>query len=194
MFYPRPKKDDKVDETIIKHTKKHSNTIHGAKAVNIHLPEELRRPTSDWDIWSNKPQQHQDSLEKDLDKMAGYDAFHKSEIELSGSAQGMVYRVVSNFDGKEVADFMKTPKGAKYKRVSGVRYETLEHAKKVYKEILNDPYMNYQRKQKTQRDLERILAFERKLGKGQDIRESEVPTMFTLVRFKPASFGTPTWR
>ncbi|GAF71985.1 unnamed protein product [marine sediment metagenome] len=158
--HKRITKED-VDKSITQHIKKHNQAIHGAKAVNKQITEEFHRPTQDFDVWTKNPQHHQDKMEDELDKLAGTDMFHEETKPLQGHPDIMVYRVVG--PRGEVVDYMLPPPGAKTKRIDKIRYETLQYAKKIHKQILADPNIGWARKQKSARDLRRIEAYERSL-------------------------------
>ena len=181
MFGRQPIED--LEPVILGQTKRRRNVVHGGKAIMKQLPPEFGRPTRDYDLWSRKPKEHAFELQALLDKKTGGDNFYDASIPLSGSNE-TVYRVVSRLDGKEVADFMKMPGKTKglYKVIGGVRYETLEHAKEVYRSILNNPELRH-RHSKSARDLDRILAFERSLKKGEPIRNVQSP--FAMFQVKP---------
>ena len=181
----KPKKDDVLDKTVLKHTKKHKNVIHGRKSLNSQLSEPFHRRTNDWDIFSKTPKAHMISLDNQLDEAVGYDAFQEATIQLMDSDK-IIYRVISRRTGEEVADFMLSPPGLKYKLISGVRYETLTHAKKIYKGILSNPALR-DRWAKTRGDLNDIIAFERQLKNGEKKQHtiSKIPREFKLVRFQP---------
>ena len=177
---------EELEPTILGHTKKRRNVVHGCKSVNKQLPPPFQRPTRDYDLWSRKPKEHAFELQALLDKKTGGDNFYDASIPLAGSGE-TVYRVISRLDGKEVADFMKIPGKTKglYKVIGGVRYETLEHAKQQYRLILNNPQLRH-RHSKSVRDLERILAFERSLKKGEPVQNVQYPFMMFQVK--------PQWR
>ena len=80
---------------------------------------------------------------------------------------------------------MKTPNNKNlYKVINGIRYETLEHAKQAYNKILSNPiYMH--RWSKTKRDLRAIEEFEIKLKNKRKIRQSDIPSPFIMMSFKP---------
>ena len=173
--------DELAEKTILKFTKKKKHIIHGAQALNKQLPPELRRPTYDYDLWAKKPRLAMDKLEDLLDKAYGFDAFYEEAIPLADNPNQMVYRVVSRIDGREVADFMKTPNEKNlYKVIGGIRWETLEHAKKAYKRILANPNLRH-RWMKARDDLRRIEAFERQLKKGR-VEEKTIPFGAVFVR------------
>jgi len=183
----KPRNDDELDKTVLKHTKKHKNVIHGRKSLNTQMPKPFHRQTSDWDIFSKTPKAHMESLDDRLDEAVGYDAFKEATIQLMDSNQ-TVYRVVSRRTGEEVADFMLTPPGLKYKLISGVRYETLEHAKMVYRRILANPRLR-DRWVKSRGDLNDIIAFERQLKNGEKktshtISDVRIPREFKMVMYK----------
>ena len=158
--HKRITKED-VDESITQHIKKHNQAVHGAKATNIQVSEIYRRPTQDFDVWTKNPKQHMLKMDDKLDEIAGYDMFHEETKPLQGHPDIMVYRVVG--PRGEVVDYMLPPIGAKTKRIDKIRYETLQYAKKIHKQILADPEIGWARKQKSARDLRRIEAYERSL-------------------------------
>ena len=85
---------------------------------------------------------------------------------------------------------MLSPPGLKYKLISGVLYETLEHAKKIYRGILAYPALR-DRWQKSRGDLNDIIAFERQLKNGEKktshtISDVKIPREFKMVTFRPA--------
>jgi len=187
-MYRRNYTKESIDNAVIDEVKRRKHIIHGAKSANLQMPEPFQRQTKDWDVWARSPREAQDKMEDYLDKVAGYDAFAETSIPLSGSNE-TVYRVVDRLTGHEVVDFVKTPKDAKYKLINGVRYETLDYAKKIYQNIIRNPEINYQRKMKSRRDLERILAFEASLKKGErkptrEVRDMRVPYPF-MIEIKP---------
>lgn len=185
MFPYDTKNKDIIDETIKKTTKKKKWIVHGAHAVNKQLPTEYHRPTRDWDLFSKTPKQSSIYLESEIEKAINEDAFEQSEIPLTNSNQ-MVYRIISKATGEEVADFMKTPSYKNlYKKISGIRWETLEHAKMTYRKILSNPVYQ-QRWDKARGDLQRIEAFESSLSKkSKTIKKSEIPSPFIIIKIKP---------
>ena len=175
--------DKKIENEILKFTKRKKHIIHGARALNKQLPEHLRRETYDYDLWAKKPREAMDKLEDALDNAYGGDYFYEDAIPLADNPKVMVYRVISRLDGREVADFIKTPKGKKlYKVIGGIRWETLANAKKAYKRILSNPE-NMHRWAKAQDDLARIEKFERELQRKKEINENTIP--FSSVFVKP---------
>ena len=178
-----PSKDEVVQEVVENTAKKRKWIVHGARAVNAQLPPELHRHTEDWDFFAKKPKKASQHLEKRLETTLNKDVFQQATIQLGGSKQ-TVYRVVSKETGEEVADFMKTPNHENlYTIISGIRYETLAHAKMMYQKILSNPVL-MKRWGKTKRDLDRIITFERKL-KGHYVREQDVPEPFIMVKARP---------
>jgi len=138
--------------------------IHGARALNKHLPSHLDRPTKDWDSWAKKPKLRMDKMEDALDKAVGSDMFYEVETTITGTNK-KVYRVFSRLTNDAVVDYTKAPNKKGYYQIIGrVRWETLAHAKKVYQKILKDPQFKF-RWAKTKIDLNRILEFEGTLKK-----------------------------
>jgi len=138
--------------------------IHGGKSLNKQLPPHLDRPTDDYDTWARHPRARMDKMEDILDEKVGMDMFYEKETVITGTNK-KVYRVFSRLTGDAVVDYMEAPnKKGYYKIISGVRWETLEHAKKVYEKILKNPEWKFRWK-KARTDLNRILQFERELKK-----------------------------
>ena len=179
--------NEQVNKTVLKESKRKRWIIHGARATNVFLPPQFQRPTRDWDLWSRRSLQDSKELKDELNKNCP-SCYCESSIPLEDSNQ-TVYRVVDCRTGHEVADFMCMPSKTKnlYKLIGGVRYETLEHAKLQYKEILNNPRLRH-RHQKSLLDLQRIEAFERSLKKGEPIKKVEYP--FRMFQFKPMRIGS----
>lgn len=149
--------------TIKGFIRREKNIVHGRQALNKQLPKNLHRPTDDWDLWDRTPERDADKLQGFLDKKAGWDRYYKKSIPLTGSKQ-KVHRVIDRISESEVADYMKTPKRKKlYKKIGGIRYERLDHAKKVYKKILKDKELAF-RHPKAQYDLYTIEQHEKKLN------------------------------
>jgi len=178
-------KENPFKVPILGHAKKHRDVVHGAQSVNQQVSDPFRRPTFDYDLWANRPEKESDILQNTLDKKiaGGRDQFYAEKWNVAGSTE-FVYRVKDRNTGEVVADFMKMPGKTKglYKVIGGVRYETLEHAKEVYRSILNNPELRH-RHSKSARDLDRILAFERSLKKGEPIRNVQSP--FAMFQVKP---------
>ena len=169
---PKPKQNNNFIDNATKEfakSKEHFVVVHGARAMNKHLPKQYHRPTKDWDLWAKNPDKAQDKYEDLLDKLVGSDMFYEEDITISyagktGKAKfGKVCAVKSKLTREAVAEFVKLPKGAGYKMVSGIKWETLKHMKKIHKAILEDPSVYKERKQKSLRDLKRIELFERSL-------------------------------
>jgi len=142
--------------------KKRKDIIHGRKALNKQMPQKYWRETTDWDLFSNSVKKDADKLQNFLDKKVGRDRFYAKQTPLTDSKR-KVWKVIDRDTEQEVADFMSTPKGKKlYNTIEGIRFETLQRAKKVYKKILANPKLAH-RHAKTLYDLQTIEAYEREL-------------------------------
>lgn len=159
--------------------KKHKDIIHGRMALNKQLPPYLQRETFDYDLFSKTAKQHSEEFEHYLDKFFNYDKFGRRTINVISSKQ-KVYRVYEKETGEIVADFMSQPNHTNlYKVISGIRYETLSHAKRIYKNIIDNPHLTH-RHAKARFDLWNIEQFER------DIKASKVekiPNVFGVEIF-----------
>jgi len=157
--------DALVKSKVMKQAKSNKTflVIHGGKSLNKQLPQHLHRRSNDYDMWAKKPQERMDKMEDSLDKAVGADMFYEESIPMAGSNK-RVYRVMSRITNDAVVDYINAPnKKGYYKIMGGVKWETLDHAKKIYRKILNDPTTGKERKRKSQVDLNRILQFEGKL-------------------------------
>ena len=160
--------------------------VHGARALNKQLPRRLYRRTEDWDFFSNNPRISSRMLEAKIEAVTG-DVFQQDRLPLV-NGKGYVYRIISKDTGEEIADFMQTPNHKNlYKVIGGIRWETLEHAKRSYLRILSEPHHSYSRYAKARRDLARIEAFEGKL-KRRRFHARDVPGSFATVK---AGWMTP---
>lgn len=146
--------------------------IHGARALNYNMRSvpHLQRKTNDWDMWHKRPERAMDIMEDRLDQLAQCDLFYEdSSMSYKSShtgESGKIYAVKSKLTGDSVVEFIRTPKYVNkksYNIIKGIRWESIENAKRVYKQILADPKQktNYKRLQKSKRDLRRITAFEK---------------------------------
>jgi hypothetical protein len=173
-----------VDKTIEDETRRKQWIVHGAKALNKQVTPEFQRRTKDWDLFSESPKQSSLHLERQIETAIQKDIFDQAEIPLTASSE-IVYRIVLKSTGEEIVDFMKTPNHKNlYTVIGGIRYETLEHAKEMHEKVLANPIYSH-RWDKARRDLNAIESFEKKLDKGQPIRKGDIPSPFTIMKFKP---------
>lgn len=168
----------KIEKVIVGKTKKKKHIIHGARAVNKQVSKKFRRKTGDYDLWAGWAESQMDQLEDELDAAVGCDMFYERVLTMPDSLTGRnkeVFQVVSRKTDESVADYTHRPGGASYVKIGGLRYETLKHAKKTKKAILRDarwnPMLTQKRIDKTRRDLNRILAFERSKKKKSKKRK-----------------------
>lgn len=161
---------EEIDKLILKNAKKSNNIIHGSTALNKQLPEQLRRPTGDIDAWTSNPRQQMDKMEDKLDDAAGCDMFYERILPMTDvdGPEKNIYQVVSYRTRESVADYSSKPKKkVRTKKIEGITYEEIQHIKQKFIKILRDPRTSYSRKQKTESDLRRILAYERALKQAR---------------------------
>lgn len=171
----RDEREEFLTETIVPFVKKKGDAIYGARALNKQLPEEYRRPTDDWDIWSQQPKIHCDQLEDKLDEKIGCDLFTEEQMQAK-DAKKTIYRIRTNPTGKQEVDYSKPPKGHKVKIIGGVKYQDIKHQKKRLQEMKKDPALAF-RIQKTERDLRIIEAAEKKEKKKTKLEDSGFTVM-----------------
>ena len=191
MPHQSKKYKKRINKEILKTTREQQWIVHGARALNKQLPKKLYRKTDDWDFFSDTPKKSSILLEREIENEIGMDAYKQDQLPIAGGV-GTVYRVISKETGEEIADFMKTPNHPNlYTTISGIRWETLEHAKLAYRRILSNPAC-IERWDKARRDLNRIEIFERKINKKtsrKTISKSEIPEPFVMVRVPTVSWG-----
>jgi len=149
-----------VSNVIETNAKKEKHIIYGARAMNAQLPLFMRRETQDYDVYSSKPKQTADMVQRRLDKevAGGKDDFYMKPALHKGT-----YKVMhEGADGKKrtrddigIVDYTIMPNQISTVRIEGIRYESIPSIAKRKKEILQDPESEY-RHDKDRSDLERI--------------------------------------
>lgn len=165
-----------VDSTIEKEIRKKRPlvVVHGGRALNVLMTPEYRKPTRDWDLYTKKPEKYSRRIEKKLDKAFHYDIFSVKGEEEELHDGRPLYTVRNHFTGQRVCDCARFPprrKGGKprYVVVGDIRYETLADAKRMCRQILANQDSKF-RWDKTYEDLNRIIAFEKKLKKAKNFK------------------------
>ncbi len=155
-----PLNELKIPGIIESDARKHELTIYGAEALRKQLPGFMRRPTTDYDIYSRKPKRSATRMKNRLNKeITGYNFFFTKKAIYPGT-----HRVMHpGWDGKRntrddyaVADYSKPPK-KKFEiiRIKGIRYERVSSIAKGKRKILKDPESKY-RHEKDRYDLQAI--------------------------------------
>lgn len=121
-----------VDNVILDLAQKNRQVIYGQQAINIQLPSNFRRKTSDFDILTKKPKQSAEKLASALNKEYGEGSFN-----VVPAKYGKTFKVKDK-KGKTVADYTLTTKKPKSKEIWGVRYANLDYQEKKLKKILKD--------------------------------------------------------
>ena len=149
-----------TDSTITDSAKKKKNIIYGAQAMNNQLPFFLQRRTKDFDIFSNTPRKDARDLKNKLNRKVGQDMYFNKSALHPGT-----YKVMSRGeDGRKntqddiaVADYTKTPRGARYTTSGGVKYIDMSLIERDRRKALKDKAAKF-RYEKDKADLERIKA------------------------------------
>ncbi len=145
---------------MIRSTIDNSETIHGGRAINQQIGSpHLRTKTTDYDVYSYKPQKSAYDTEKHLDKQFGHDAFEVQRGKNPGT-----YKVKSRATGRTYADFTQQEKKIPYKVINGKRYATLEYHKKHAQQTLKAGTATHRKQQ----DIDMINRI--KLSRRQNIR------------------------
>ena len=179
-----------IDRAILRTTKKQKWIVHGSKALMKQLPKKYHRKTDDWDLWAKQPKKASVLMESVLEKRQKGDQFRNAKLNV-GNTSKYVYRVIEKDTGKSVADFMASPSGSGYYVViGGIRWETLAHAKRKYKEILANPEYRY-RHEKARGDLDRILKFENEAGTKGAVHKSTMSSVSYILDIM--KHKNPSW-
>lgn len=144
----------KIPSIILSKTEAHE-VIHGARALNKHLPKFLDKPTEDYDIFSRTPKKDARQIEKALDKSFGGDFFFTESAIHKGT-----HRVKDRVRKSVVADYTKPKKKIPHKKIGGKNYAKLSHIKKHIKKTLKDKEAKY-RHDEDRDALNRIRIHER---------------------------------
>jgi len=150
------KHKNKIYPTILGVTEDHE-VIYGERAVQIHVPKQLHRHTTDVDIFTPTPYVDAMEAERALDKKIGRDLFYVDKGQHEGT-----WRVKSKTNDESVADYTKPDKKMPpHKKIKGHNYVTINYIQKHNKETLSDPMSRFRHK-KDQDTLNRIKIARRK--------------------------------
>ena len=127
------KNQRKVGTVIINHVKKKGLILFGQKATNRQLPEDLRKDTQDYDIFSPTPKKSANRIEKKLDDKLEGDFFLVREAMHKGT-----YKVIQRIGDKGIVDVSKPENKIPTVTRKGVKLATLEFQKKQIKKSLAD--------------------------------------------------------
>lgn len=156
-------------ETNIFHKKKHKimktihstldddETVYGARALNVRLPQHLDRHTKDADIFTQTPYKEAREAEQALDTMMGFDAFYVTPAEHPGTV-----KVKAHATDETYADYTLTPKGLRREKIQGIFYPTISQIEQSLKRTLADPTASH-RHIKDQDALNRIKIYKRRM-------------------------------
>lgn len=180
---------EKTERIILGTVKKKHWIIHGGKAIMKQLPSHLKRTTEDYDIWAKGPKTASIYMEQRLEKREPGEQFRRESLRIGGKTERYTYRVIDRETNKVVADFTTVP-GAKnlYVLIGGIRWETLEHAKIKYKQILANPALR-QRHAKAKGDLMRVEQFEYEAGHNHSVKKSTLDNLGDIFKFSKTTYA-----
>ena len=138
--------------TILRKAEK-GQVIHGARAANVQLPSHLRKETSDYDIFTNKPKKSALEMAKKLNKMVG-----DKYIVVKGKHKG-TYKIKTK-SGKTIIDYTQLKRKPKTKKIYGVEYYDIKSIKRNVRRLSKKPETEY-RREKDISTLQRIKEAER---------------------------------
>lgn len=150
----KPYKDpQKIKNIILDIAQKKGQVVYGQQAVNVQIPQYLKRKTKDYDIYTKKPKQSAEEVANKLNEYYG------NKFKVVKGVNPSTYKVKKG--KKTIADYTGTTKKPKYKKVLGVSYANLQYQKKKLKNILKKKEYEY-RHLKAQKDLNKLMEAEKR--------------------------------
>ncbi len=176
------KNQKKVGKIIINHVKKKGLILFGQKATNRQLPEDLRKDTQDYDIFSPTPKKSAKRIERKLDRKLGGNYYEVREAKHGGT-----HKVISRIGDKGIVDVGKPDRKVPTVTRKGVRLATLKFQLQQIRKSLADPQSKF-RHAKDREVRSRIkIAEQRK--KEKEVKKKPVPRN---LKFKFPSFKVNT--
>ena len=162
------KNQKKVGKIIINHVKKKGLILFGQKATNRQLPEDLKKDTQDYDIFSPTPKVTAKRIERKLDKK-----FKGNYYEVREAKHGGTHKVIQRIGDKGVVDVGKPDRKVPTVTKKGVKLATLEFQKQQIRKSLADPQSKF-RHAKDREVRSRIKIAERR-KKDIETKKKKVP-------------------
>lgn len=139
--------------------RRNDSVVYGARAMNRQMEVGiLRRPTSDWDVYSKNPKRSARELERTLDKRSGGDNFYtaKAEYKHTTKVRCRGHNKTDPSDDYTVADFTSMKQlSTKPRSIGGVKYVPHSARENDINRTLKDPKYSY-RHEKDMIDRKRI--------------------------------------
>jgi len=151
--YHRRKKS--IDKVLLS-TVNDDEVIYGARAINVRVSKNLKRKTTDYDIYTKNPRKQALEAEQKLDKHMGFNAFESKVAQHKGT-----WKVKSRVTGEGVADYSKPNNKIPYDKIKGKKYIKISRIKQTIKKTLKDPESTY-RHAKDKDALNRIKIHEKR--------------------------------
>jgi Iap family predicted aminopeptidase len=139
--------DMDIAATILDKAQKENQIIYGARAINNQLRDDLKKPTKDYDIISNKPKRSAKELMEALQRKTS------KVVTIEPAKHKGTYKV--KIDGKTVADYTQKKGNKQTKSSWGNQYESINSIKRGINRRINKPENEF-RKEKDTDALRRI--------------------------------------
>lgn len=138
ISHAEPKLPDEIEALILKQAKEEGNVVYGAQAMNIQIPEHLRRETSNYDIYSRTPKASAERLCTTLNERFGggfyvKEALHKGTWKVSHVG---LDKKLKTKDDVQIVDETKMPKGIRSVIIGEVRFHKLADMSRERKEVV----------------------------------------------------------
>ena len=113
------------------------DVIYGRHAVNKLTG--VRRETYDFDVYSSHSKHHAIKIERSIDRGTNSNlAYVEPMVYTMDGKNKRVWRVKTRPHGNVECDYQSKPKGLRYTKINGVRYETLNRADKKYSKMIKN--------------------------------------------------------
>jgi len=151
---------DRVNNAILKLVKKRNQIIYGARSIQAQN-NLFARNTKDYDVFDKQPKKSAELLQRELDKVVGFDYYFKKEAEHKGTwkVKGKGIDMKANTpDDESIADFTKPDSKVPFIVKNGIRYRILREELMKKQATVRDPEFKF-RHEKDKDDIRRIKGY-----------------------------------
>jgi hypothetical protein len=121
-------------QRIKEYIRKNGLIIHGAKAMNQFLPDYLKVPTRDYDVFSKRAKKDAHKTEKQLDR-----AYKGNFFYVKKGKNKKTWRIMSNVTKEEVADYTNPKRRIHFIKIDKMKYASPKHFRRHIKRTLRNP-------------------------------------------------------
>lgn len=151
--------ESRIKRIILDSVFKRRGIIHGQQSINYHLPEYLRRMTTDYDVITNKPKSSAVSLAERLNKEFGTKKYYVKKAQHENTWKVMT----GNGKHHVVADYTRTKTPMKSTKAFGLKYAELSGQEKILRRMILEDASLF-RREKDLLTLSNIEKFKKNQG------------------------------